>query len=288
MINKYLSILLAVVLSGCATMNNDVGGTFFPDGSGEWYDYIGRDELSGSEIWRLQDGNEYLYDHRAILVTFPSGEYKDAREVVKVLNDIEYEELIEKIEAEKAAEEAKYKKMLETDRLERQRQEELQAVERTRQKEIRAAEHTRQKEIRAAERERQRAILFAEQKRTAELRRQKIINMEPVVCDNMISALNANEVRAIRQYPLNQEYRVIGIAKDINVTFGDAIVRIKSDVDSFNSCSAEMTSFDDAEVLNIGERIDLFCSSWQEVAGSVHFKKCRPYRKVILNDIYKN
>ena len=277
MINKYLSILLAVVLSGCATMNNDVGGTFFPDGSGEWYDYIGRDELSGSEIWRLQDGNEYLYDHRAILVTFPSGEYKDAREVVKVLNDIEYEELIEKIEAEKAAEEAKYKKMLETDRLERQRQEELQAVERT-----------RQKEIRAAERERQRAILVAEQKRTAELRRQKIINMEPVVCDNMISALNANEVRAIRQYPLNQEYRVIGIAKDINVTFGDAIVRIKSDVDSFNGCSAEMTSFDDAEVLNIGERIDLFCSSWQEVSGSVYFKKCRPYRKVILNDIYKN
>ena len=277
MINKYLSILLAVVLSGCATMNNDVGGTFFPDGSGEWYDYIGRDELSGSEIWRLQDGNEYLYDHRAILVTFPSGEYKDAREVVKVLNDIEYEELIEKIEAEKAAEEAKLKKMVETYRLERQRQEELQAVERT-----------RQKEIRAAERERQRAILVAEQKRTAELRRQKIINMEPVVCDNMISALNANEVRAIRQYPLNQEYRVIGIAKDINVTFGDAIVRIKSDVDSFNGCSAEMTSFDDAEVLNIGERIDLFCSSWQEVSGSVYFKKCRPYRKVILNDIYKN
>jgi hypothetical protein len=258
-------------------MNNDVGGTFFPDGSGEWYDYIGRDELSGSEIWRLQDGNEYLYDHRAILVTFPSGEYKDAREVVKVLNDIEYEELIEKIEAEKAAEEAKLKKMVETYRLERQRQEELQAVERT-----------RQKEIRAAERERQRAILVAEQKRTAELRRQKIINMEPVVCDNMISALNANEVRAIRQYPLNQEYRVIGIAKDINVTFGDAIVRIKSDVDSFNGCSAEMTSFDDAEVLNIGERIDLFCSSWQEVSGSVYFKKCRPYRKVILNDIYKN
>ena len=278
MVNKYLSILLAVVLSGCATMNNDVGGTFFESGSGKYYDYKGTDELSGLEIWRLQDRNEYLYDHRAIL-TLPSlnpareGGLNDAREIIKVLNNIEYEELIEKKEVIKAAEKAKMKRMLETYK---------------RQEEIRAAELTRLEEIRAAERERQRAILVAEQKRTAELRRQKIINMEPVVCENMISALNANEVRAIRQYPLNQEYRVIGIAKDINVTFGDAIVRIKSDVDSFNGCSAEMTSFDDAEVLNIGERIDLFCSSWQEVSGSVYFKKCRPYRKVILNDIYKN
>ena len=277
MINKYLSIVLAVVLSGCATMNNDVGGTFFPDGSGEYYDYKGTDELSGLEIWRLQDRNEYLYDHRAILVTLPSGRYNDARDVVKVLNNIEYEELIEKIEAVEAAEEAKYKKMLETDRLERQRQEELQAAERT-----------RQIEMRAAERERQQARLFAEKKRIAELHRQKIINMQPVACDNMISALNANEVRAIRQYPLNQEYRVIGIAEDINVTFGDAIVRIKSDVDSFNGCSAEMTSFDDAEVVNVGERIDLFCSSWKEVNGSVYFNKCRPYRKVIANHFYKN
>jgi hypothetical protein len=97
------------------------------------------------------------------------------------------------------------------------------------------------------------------------------------------SALNANEVRAIRQYPLNQEYRVVGIATDINVTYGDAIVIIKSDVDLWNGCSAEMVSFDDAEVINIGDNIDLFCSSWKEVAGNVSFKKCRPYIKMISN-----
>ena len=117
--------------------------------------------------------------------------------------------------------------------------------------------------------------------RVAELRRQKIMNMQPVLCDNMISALNANEVRAIRQYPLDQEYRVIGIAEDVNVTFGDAIVVIKSDVDILNGCSAKMSSFDDAEVINIGDTIDLFCSSWTEFSGSVIFKQCRPYRSVI-------
>jgi hypothetical protein len=75
----------------------------------------------------------------------------------------------------------------------------------------------------------------------------------------------------------------VGIATDINVTYGDAIVIIKSDVDLWNGCSAEMVSFDDAEVINIGDNIDLFCSSWKEVAGNVSFKKCRHYIRMISN-----
>lgn len=261
---------MAVLLSGCASLNNEVGGLMFPNIDGQDYDYVGFDDLTGLDLYKLQDGKEYLYDHKAILVTVSSGRYEDAREIVKVLNAIEFDDLIEKREAIKAAEDAERRKIAEALELERVRQEE-----------IRVAERRRQEEIRVAERERQQKIRKANAARVAELRRQKIMNMQPVLCDNMISALNANEVRAIRQYPLDQEYRVIGIAEDVNVTFGDAIVVIKSDVDILNGCSAKMSSFDDAEVINIGDTIDLFCSSWTEILGSVIFNKCRPYRSVI-------
>jgi hypothetical protein len=281
MYSKYLSILMAVLLSGCASLNNEVGGLMFPNIDGQDYDYVGFDDLTRLDLYKLQDGKEYLYDHRAILVTVSSGRYEDAREIVKVLNAIEFDDLIEKREAIKAAEDAERRKIAEALELERLRQEEIRVAERRRQQEIRVAERRRQEEIRVAERERQQKIRKANAARVAELRRQKIMNMQPVLCDNMISALNANEVRAIRQYPLDQEYRVIGIAEDVNVTFGDAIVVIKSDVDILNGCSAKMSSFDDAEVINIGDTRDLFCSSWTEFSGSVIFKKCRPYRSVI-------
>ena len=51
----------------------------------------------------------------------------------------------------------------------------------------------------------------------------------------------------------------MGIAADIKVTFGDA-----------------------AEI-NIGDTIELFCSSWAEAYGNVLFKKCIPYTKMISN-----
>jgi len=282
----YLLSFSLLFLAGCASVKNEVGGTFFPANGGpdaENYEYVGYDEYSGYDLYELLDRYEHRYDHKAILVTLSSGRYSDARDVVKTLNSDEYFQLIQKYKAKEAAEKAELERKRQNRIAEQKKQEEARAAERERKRQIRIAEQKRQEEAKATELEQQRQIRIAREKREAQERRQNIMNMRPVLCDNMISALNANEVRAIRQYPLNQEYRVVGIATDINVTYGDAIVVIKSDVDLWNGCSAEMASFDDAEVINVGDNIDLFCSSWKEVAGNVSFKKCLPYIKMISN-----
>ncbi|MDA7793685.1 hypothetical protein N8985_06245 [Glaciecola sp.] len=281
-----LSIFL-IFLTGCSSVKNEVGGYFFPASVGgpdaEYYEFVGYEEDSGYDLYELLDRYEHRYDHKAILVTLSSGRHADARDIVKTLNADEYYQLLQKYAVKEAAEEAERERERQIMLAEQKRQEEARAAERERRRQIQITEQKRQEEARATKREQQRQIRIAREKREAQERRQHIMNMQPVLCDNMISALNANEVRAIRQYPLNQEYRVVGIATDINVTYGDAIVIIKSDVDLWNGCSAEMASFDDAEVINIGDNIDLFCSSWKEVAGNVSFKKCRPYIKMISN-----
>jgi hypothetical protein len=283
----YLLSFSLLFLAGCASVKNEVGGYFFPASVGgpdaEYYEFVGYEEDSGYDLYGLLDRYEDRYDHKAILVTLSSGRHTDARDIVKTLNADEYLQLIQKYKAKEAAKKAELERKRQIRIADQKKQEEARAAEREREQQIWIAEQKRQEEARATEREQQRQIRIAREKREAQERRKKIMTMQPVICDNMISALNANEVRAIRQYPLNQEYRVVGIATDINVTYGDAIVTIKSDVDLWNGCSAEMASFDDAEVINIGDNIDLFCSSWKEVAGNVSFKKCRPYTKMISN-----
>lgn len=261
----FLIIIPLLFLAGCASVNNEVGGLFFPDSPGgpdtEYYEYLGYDEFSGYDVYELLDRYKDKYTHKALLVSLSEGRSGDARDIMKTLNTQEYNQLLQKYAKKEAAIKA----------------------EKERQRQIRLAEQERQREIRLAEQERQRQIRLANQKRAEEERREKILKMQPVICDEMVTALNENEVRAIRLYPLNKEYRVAGIATDINVTFGDAVVSIKSDVDFFNGCSAEITSFDEAETINKGDSIDLFCSSWRETAGNVIFKKCQLFSQMFKN-----
>ena len=250
----FLIIIPLLFLAGCASVNNEVGGLFFPDSPGgpdtEYYEYVGYDESSGYDLYELLDRYKDKYTHKAVLVSLSEGRHADARDIMKTLNTQEYNQLLQKYAKKEAA--------------------------------IKA-EQERQRQIRLAEQERQRQIRLAHQKRAEEERREKILKMQPVICDEMVTALNENEVRAIRRYPLNKEYRVAGIATDINVTYGDAVVSIKSDVDFFNACSAEITSFDEAETINKGDNIDLFCSSWRETAGNVIFKKCQLFSQMFKN-----
>ena len=270
----FLIIIPLLFLEGCASVNNEVGGLFFPDSPGgpdtEYYEYVGYDEFSGYDVYELLDRYEdkYKYTHKAVLVSLSEGRSGDARDIMKTLNTQEYNQLLQKYAKKEAASKA-----------EKERQRQIRLAEQERQR----AEQERQREIRLAEQERQRQIRLANQKRAEEERREKILKMQPVICDEMVTALNENEVRAIRLYPLNKEYRVAGIATDINVTFGDAVVSIKSDVDFFNGCSAEITSFDEAETINKGDSIDLFCSSWRETAGNVIFKKCQLFSQMFKN-----
>ena len=253
-------ITLVMFLSGCATLNKEAGGYFFPDNVvGKYFVYKGYDESSGLDLYMLKDEMEHKFDHKAILVTLSGNRSSDARNIIKVLSEIEFEQK----EAKIAIENAERERIAKAKREERERIAKAKREERIRQQEAQRLVWQRKEDARLAERRRQ------------------IMNMKPVVCDKIITALNANEVRAIRKYPLNNAYRVAGVATDINVTYGDAVVSIKSDVDIFNGCSAEMSSFDDAEVINVGDNIDLFCSSWSETAGNVRFNKCRIYLKVI-------
>jgi len=261
----FLTLIPLLFLAGCASIDNEVGGLFFPDprkgADAEYYEYVGYDEFSGYDVYELLDRYKDKYTHKAVLVTLSEGRYADARDIMKTLNTQEYNQLLQKHAKKEAAIKA----------------------EKERQRQIRLAEQERQREIRLAEQERQRQIRLANQKRAEEERREKILKMQPVICDEMVTALNENEVRAIRLYPLNKKYRVAGIATDINVTYGDAVVSIKSDVDFFNGCSAEITSFDEAETINKGDNIDLFCSSWRETAGNVRFEKCRLFSQMFKN-----
>ena len=239
----FLTLIPLLFLAGCASIDNEVGGLFFPDprkgADAEYYEYVGYDEFSGYDVYELLDRYKDKYTHKAVLVTLSEGRYADARDIMKTLNTQEYNQLLQK--------------------------------------------HAKKEAAIKAEKERQRQIRLANQKRAEEERREKILKMQPVICDEMVTALNENEVRAIRLYPLNKKYRVAGIATDINVTYGDAVVSIKSDVDFFNGCSAEITSFDEAETINKGDNIDLFCSSWRETAGNVRFEKCRLFSQMFKN-----
>lgn len=279
----FLIIIPLLFLAGCASVNNEAGGLFFPDSPGgpdtEYYEYVGYDEFSGYDVYELLDRYKDKYTHKAVLVSLSEGRHADARDIMKTLNTQEYNQLLQKY----AKKEAAIKAEKERQRQIRLAEQERQRAEQERQREIRLAEQERQRQNRLAEQERQRQIRLAKQKRAEEERRKKILKMQPVICDDMVTALNENEVRAIRLYPLNKEYRVAGIATDINVTFGDAVVSIKSDVDFFNGCSAEITSFDEAETINKGDSIDLFCSSWRETAGSVRFEKCRLFSQIFKN-----
>jgi len=293
----FLTLASLLFLNGCATLSNDVGGLFFPGYGGadyDYYEYVGYDEHSGYDLFELLDGYEHRYDHKGLLVTLSRGRTSDARDIMKTLNTQEYNQLLQKYaakeaaanaekEREEAAKAAEQERQRQIRLAEKKRQQKARADERERQRQIRLAKQKRLQKARADERERQRQIRLAEQKRAEQERREKILKMQPVTCDEMVTALNANEVRAIRQYPLNEEYRVAGVATDINVTYGDAIVVIKSDADIFNGCSAEMTSFDEAAIINKGDEIDLFCSSWSEIAGSVRFKKCRLFSQIVKN-----
>ena len=272
----FLTLMPLLFLAGCASTNNEVGGLFFPDSRGgpdaEHYEYVGYDEYSGYDVYELLDRYEDRYNHKAILVTLSDGRHADARDIMKTLNIQEF-----------AKKEAAIKTEKERQRQIRLAEQERIFLQRERQRQIGLAERKRQRKIKLAEQERQRQIRLANQKRAEKERREKILKMQPVICDEMVTALNENEVRAIRLYPLNKEYRVAGIATDINVTFGDAVVSIKSDVDFFNGCSAEITSFDEAETINKGDSIDLFCSSWRETAGNVIFKKCQLFSQMFKN-----
>ena len=272
----FLTLIPLLLLTGCLSINEHVGETFFTDiwarKADDAYVYVGYDEKTGSDIFKVRDGHGAMINHKALLVTPSEGTYKDRRLIKQILNEESFNLLM------KQRKELAQSRILQEQKLAEQRkQQQIQ------QRKKEAAEQERQREIRLAEQERQRQIRLANQKRAEEERREKILKMQPVICDEMVTALNENEVRAIRLYPLNKEYRVAGIATDINVTFGDAVVSIKSDVDFFNGCSAEITSFDEAETINKGDSIDLFCSSWRETAGNVIFKKCQLFSQMFKN-----
>ena len=272
----FLTLIHLLLLTGCLSINEHVGETFFTDiwarKADDAYVYVGYDEKTGSDIFKVRDGHGAMINHKALLVTPSEGTYKDRRLIKQILNEESFNLLM------KQRKELAQSRILQEQKLAEQRkQQQIQ------QRKKEAAEQERQRQIRLAEQERQRQIRLANQKRAEEERREKILKMQPVICDEMVTALNENEVRAIRLYPLNKEYRVAGIATDINVTFGDAVVSIKSDVDFFNGCSAEITSFDEAETINKGDSIDLFCSSWRETAGNVIFKKCQLFSQMFKN-----
>ena len=101
-----------------------------------------------------------------------------------------------------------------------------------------------------------------------------------IPCNELISALNANEARARRDYPRNQPIRIVDVARDINVGesfFSSrevATVQINASDDWLNGCVAEMASLDEAVDLNKDESADLFCETWKESRGDVRFKNC--------------
>ena len=122
-----------------------------------------------------------------------------------------------------------------------------------------------------------------------------------ITCNQLIVALNANEVRARRDYPLNQLIRIVDVARDINVDsifrevsyssdlelimareaglpsydyFDVAMVRMSASDDWLNGCVAEMASLDEAIDLNKDESVDLLCKTWEESRGDVRFKNC--------------
>lgn len=171
---------------------------------------------------------------------------------------------------------------------ERARQQEL-AAEKAEKERILAEERARQERIVAAERaerermlseqrkqeaERQRLFLLVEQKKRQEKLRQELLSMTPVNCEEMITAINANEVRAYRQYPLKNTYRVVGVVRDVDVTFGKARVVMEESTDLWNTCTAEMKNFDDAIDLNKGDGFEFHCNTWEESAGNAVFQNC--------------
>ena len=277
-----------MLLSGCTTLSktlsNEAGGLLFPGYGGadyDYYEYVGYDEYSGYDLFELLDRYKYKYDHKALLVSLSEGRSSDARDIIKTLNQEQFAALLQKYAEKEAAVKAERDRQEQARAAEQERQRQIKIAERKKLEQARTAERKKREQARAAERERQRQIRITKELQAKKARIDKIKSMIPVKCDVMVTALNENEVRAIRQYPLDKEYRVVGVALDINVTYGDAIVILKSDVDFFNGCSAEMSSFDDAEKINKGDNIDLFCSSWRETAGSVRFNRCRPYSQMI-------
>jgi antitoxin component YwqK of YwqJK toxin-antitoxin module len=101
-----------------------------------------------------------------------------------------------------------------------------------------------------------------------------------IPCNELISALNANEARARKDYPRNQPIRIVDVARDINVgesfffSSEVATVQINASDDWLNGCVAEMASLDEAVDLNKDESADLFCETWKESRGDVRFKNC--------------
>jgi len=163
--------------------------------------------------------------------------------------------------------------------------ERLLAEERAKQERIVAAERAERERIlaekRKQEEERQRLIMIAEQKKRQEERRQALLAMTPVDCEEMITAVNANEVRAYRQYPLQKTYRVVGVARDINVTYGESRVVMEENTDLWNTCTAVMRKFDDVIDMNVGDSFEFLCNTWEETAGNVIFQNCEYFSAVI-------
>lgn len=186
-----------------------------------------------------------------------------------------------------AAEKAEKERILAEERAEKER---ILAEERAKQNRILAAERAEKERVLAEKREReaerQRLKLIAEQKERQEERRQALLAMTPVYCEEMITAVNANEVRAYRQYPLEKTYRVLGVARDINVTYGEARVVMEENTDLWNTCTAEMKNFDDVIDMNVGDSFELLCNTWEETAGNVIFQNCE-YFSVVVDGVAK-
>jgi hypothetical protein len=167
---------------------------------------------------------------------------------------------------------------------ERAKQERIAAAKRAKRERIlaeaKAAKERFLAEKRKQEEERQRLIMVAEQKKRQEERRQALLAMTPVYCEEMITAVNANEVRAYRQYPLQKTYRVVGVARDINVTYGEARVVMEENTDLWNTCTAVMRNFDDVIDMNVGDSFEFLCNTWEETAGSVIFQNCEYFSNV--------
>ncbi len=129
-----------------------------------------------------------------------------------------------------------------------------------------------------------------EQARQAEIRRQeqmsprqrRITNTRQVSCNTMIDGLNANEARMYINYPFHEPLRLVDYVNEIDVSFDTPRVRFSATNDRWNGCTATM-SMEDAATLNIGQRVDLFCSSWSESLGSADFEGCK-FTNELLED----
>jgi hypothetical protein len=283
MLKSILSLMLLTLLSGCLSIHEEVGETFRPliwaDGYDDAYEYVGVYE--NLDLFRIKPERNTIIKHAGLLVTRAVNDWREQRQIVQILNAAAIDDLIveaQEIAKVRAAEKQqvliKQQEIAQAMAAEKQQARIKQQREKERQR-LRIAEEKSKAD------EEHRLRIAKEKSKAAEKRRQYLINKRPVVCEEMITAVNANEVRARRDFPTNAEYRVVGIASDINVTFNTAQVLMEEKTDFFNTCSAEMKTFDEAVDINKGEKFDFLCSSWREGFGNVIFENCLLFSNAI-------